>query len=138
VATARKREPEWLGLELVLAIHEGVLASEGGLAGVRDEGLLASALDRPRNKWGYEETADLHALAAAYGFGIAKNHPFADANKRTAFQTMFVFLYVNGLLLDADEVKAVLTMVALAEGKVSEPKLATWLRANARKRGSSE
>lgn len=134
MATSRKREPEWLGLELVLAIHEGVLASEGGLAGIRDEGLLASALDRPRNKWGSEETADLHALAAACGFGIAKNHPFTDANKRTAFQTMFVFLYVNGLLLDADEVEAVLTMVALAEGKLSEAKLSAWLKANSTKR----
>lgn len=134
MAASKPQEPEWLDLDTVLAIHEEVLAAEGGLPGVRDAGLLASALDRPRNKWGYEETADLHALAAAYGFGIAKNHPFADANKRTAFQTMFVFLYVNGLLLDADEVEAVLTMVALAEGKLSEAKLSAWLKANSTKR----
>ena len=131
---ARPREPHWLDADIVLAIHESVLAEHGGLAGVRDAGLLASALDRPRNKWGYEETGDLHDLAAAYGFGVAKNHPFADANKRTAFQTMFVFLQVNGLDLAADEAEVILTMVRLAEGKRSERRLAAWLKANTTRR----
>ena len=131
---SRGAEPVWLEVEEVLAIHETVLSEYGGLGGVRDEGLLASALDRPRNKRAYEETSDLHVLAAAYGFGLAKNHPFADANKRTAFQAMFVFLHVNGLDLVADEAEAVITMVRLAAGKLPEAKLAAWLRKNTKRR----
>jgi len=134
VPRRRSPEPVWITPDVVLAIHETALSEHGGLPGVRDEGLLASALGRPRNKWAYEETADIHDLAAAYGFGLAKNHPFADANKRTAFQTMFVFLHLNGLRLVAEEAEAVVTMVRLAAGKLPEAKLAAWLRRNTKPR----
>src|ERR1041385_3181348 len=112
-----REEPRWLTVEQVIAIHEAQVAEHGGLPGIRDEGALGSAVDRPRNKWAFEETSDLHFLAAAYGFGIARNHPFADGNKRTSLVAMYAFLGKNGLRLVADEAEAVITMVRLCAGK---------------------
>jgi death on curing protein len=120
-------EPVWLPESLVLAIHGEQLAIFGGGSGVRDLELLQSALDRPRNKWSYGE-ADLAVLAAAYGFGLAKNHPFVDGNKRVAFLAMFTFLGLNGLELTASEPEATVVMVALASGQLTEPELVVWVR----------
>jgi death on curing protein len=120
-------EPVWLPEGLVLAIHGEQLAIFGGGSGVRDLGLLQSALDRPRNKWGYGE-ADLAVLAAAYGYGLAKNHPFVDGNKRVAFLSMFTFLGLNGFELTANEPDATVIMQALASGQLTEPEFAIWVR----------
>jgi death on curing protein len=120
-------EPVWLPEALVLAIHGEQLAMFGGGSGVRDLGLLQSALDRPRNKWGYGET-DLAALTAAYGFGLAKNHPFVDGNKRVAFLSMFTFLGLNGVALVASEPDATVIMQALASGNLTEAELVVWIR----------
>ena len=98
--------------------------------GLRDAGLFESALARPRHRWEYGEAKDLYDCAASYGFGIAKNHAFNDGNKRTAFQSMYTFLGLNGYELEATEVDAVEVMVAVADGSLSERRLATWLRDN--------
>ena len=126
------KEPEWLSRALILAIHDEQLAEHGGGAGVRDEGLLDSALARPRNRYEYDEETDLASLAAAYTFGIAKNHPFIDGNKRTAFVAAEVFLDVNGLTLVATDQDCVITMLRLASGEIDEDAFAAWLRTNAR------
>ncbi|MDX2142332.1 MAG: type II toxin-antitoxin system death-on-curing family toxin [Rhodospirillaceae bacterium] len=123
----------WVDGAIVLAIHEEQLAEHGGLAGTRDEGMLASALMRPRNLEGYGDP-DLYDLAAAYAFGIARNHPFIDGNKRTAFAVAITFLELNGFELEIDDAAQVLTMLGLAAGSVSEPDFAAWLRAHCRKR----
>lgn len=110
------------------AIHDDQIAVHGGAYGLRDEGLLSSALARPRDRWGYER-ANLFSLAAAYGYGIAKNHPFVDGNKRTAFQVAYAFLRVTGYALVAPEPEVVLTMQSLAAGELSEEQFAGWLQA---------
>lgn len=120
------REPEWLTAQIVTAIQAHQLAIFGGAAGLRDADMLASALDRPRNQWSYGEN-DLHALAAAYAFGIAKNHAFVDGNKRIAFLAAYTFLALNGLKLDADEAAAAVHIQALAAGEISEAQLTTWI-----------
>jgi death-on-curing protein len=117
----------WLGIRSVLAIHAEQLAEHGGGTGLRDMALLESALARPMNLAAYDEP-DAAALAAAYAFGIARNHPFVDGNKRTAFVTAVTFLLRNGLDCDAAEPEAVLTFVALASGKLTEDALASWFR----------
>jgi death-on-curing protein len=117
----------WLSIELVRAAHEEQLVEHGGPPGVRDEGLLASALARPRNRSMYE-SPDVAELAASYAFGIARNHPFIDGNKRTAFVAMEVFLDLNGWELAASDEACVLTMLALAAGQVEEGALAQWVR----------
>jgi death on curing protein len=117
----------WLEEPVVWAIHEAQLAEHGGSAGVRDAGLLASALARPLNLAAYGE-ADAAALAAAYGFGVARNHPFIDGNKRTAFVCCELFLTLNGQLLVADDALCVSTMLALAAGELPEADFAAWLR----------
>lgn len=104
------------------------MRQHGGSLGVRDEGLLESALERPRHRWQYAPESDLAALAASYGFGIARNHPFVDGNERTAFQTMYVFLGLNGFRVRADEAEVVRLMLDLASGGIGEPELAAWLR----------
>jgi death-on-curing protein len=129
-----RRDPNWLTRAAVEAIHAIQLEQHGGLAGVRDAGALESALGRPQHQWHYKAIDDLPACAAAYGFAIAKNHAFSDGNKRTAFQSMFVFLALNGLDLVASEPEAVSTMIGVASGSISEAALADWLRANVRKR----
>lgn len=128
----RPKEPNWLTYPIVMAIHDDLLRQHGGLVGVRDEGLVLSALARPQHRWSYSNAPDLHGCAAAYGFGIAKNHGFSDGNKRTAFQAMYTFLGLNGIELTAPEPEAVAVMLAVASSDLSEPKLADWLRANSK------
>lgn len=120
-------EPEWIGVALALAIHEEQIAEHGGAEGVRDIGLLESALARPRNAWGYG-VADTCALAAALGHGIARNHPFLDGNKRTAFVVVETFLILNGVDLLADDALCVVAMLDLAAGEMTEEEFAGWLR----------
>lgn len=117
----------WIEESVVWAVHEAQLAEHGGLAGVRDAGLLASALARPLNLAAYGD-ADAAALAAAYAFGIARNHPFLDGNKRTAFVCTELFLALNGFALLAEDASCVSTMLALAGGELPETELAAWLR----------
>lgn len=122
-------EPVWITKQDLLAIHEQLLAAHGGSSGVRDEGLLESALARPRNHYAYGET-DIHALATAYAEGLTRNHPFVDGNKRSAFMAAFVFLGVNGFDLRADETDVVRMMVGLSERSVPAEAFAGWLRDN--------
>lgn len=122
-------EPDWLAVEVIIAIHDEQLAIHGGLAGTRDAALLASALDRPTNKWAYE-SAELPELAAAYGYGIAKTRPFVDGNKRTSLLAIYTFLGVNGVDFVVPEADAAAIIFALAAGEVSEDSLARWIRDN--------
>jgi death on curing protein len=121
--------PKWLTYEQVIAIHSRQLRRFGGSAGLRDEGLLRSAIDRPINKWHYEQ-AELAVLAAAYAFALAKNHPFVDGNKRIAFMAMMIFLRRNGIRFAPDQAHATKMILALAAGEVSEESLARWIRDN--------
>ncbi len=123
-------EPRWVSRAVVDAIHADLIQQHGGLHGVRDVALLESALDRPRNRYHYESDADLAELAAAYCVGVAKNNAFADGNKRTAFQVMYVFLGLNGYRIVASEAAVVALMVAVATGAIDERDLAHWCRAN--------
>ena len=120
----------WIEPPAVLALHEEHLAEHGGHPGVRDEGLLASALARPRNKAAYDSDIDAATLAAAYAFGIARNHPFVDGNKRTAFVVARLFLDLNGFDLVIDEVENLKVFLALAAGDIEEKVLADWYRKN--------
>jgi death-on-curing protein len=122
-------EPRWLTEAQVVRMHGEQLAMFGGPAGLRDAGALASAVDRPRNKWAYEG-ADLAALAAAYAFGIAKNHPFVDGNKRAALLAMVVFLRKNAVPFSPSEADATAAMRSLAAGEIDEEGLARWIRDN--------
>jgi death-on-curing protein len=126
------KEPVWLDRLTVDAIHFDLLLGHGGMFGVRDEGLLESALDRARNRWLYEPESDLAALAAAYGFGLTTNHPYADGNKRVALMAMYVFLAVNGRRLVAPEAEAALVVLDVARGRLGEAELAAWLRRQTR------
>jgi len=123
-------EPRWLRRSVVLAIHADQINSHGGSYGLRDPGLLESAMDRPRNRFVYEPDSDLCSLASAYGFALANNHPFIDGNKRVAFQAMYVFLGLNGLRIQAQEEEVVSLMLGVAGGSLSEAQLTSWLRAN--------
>jgi death-on-curing protein len=114
-------------LDVLLAVHEEQLVEHGGPSGVRDQGLLESALARPQQLAAYGEP-DASALAAALTWGLAKNHPFVDGNKRTAFVAMELFLLCNGYVLTASDPQCVLTMLAVAAGEMSEEALAKWLR----------
>ena len=126
------KEPVWVLKETVLAIQERLLAEHGGRAGIRDESVLESALGRPQNLFVYEE-ATLFDLAAAYGSGIIRNHPFVDGNKRTGFMVAFLFLGRNGYDLVADEEDAYFKTLALAEGELDEKGYSAWLKKNSRK-----
>jgi death-on-curing protein len=126
-------EPAWLRLEVILAAHDEQLAEHGGGVGIRDRGLLESALARPLNLYNYGKPS-LAQLAAAYAFGLARNHPFVDGNKRTALVAAEAFLGLNGFDLTADDVNAVKTFFALAAGEISEEELAAWIDRNSRKR----
>ena len=119
---------KWLRVDAVLAMHRRQIAEHGGDDGVRDIGLLESALARAQNIAAYEPEADIACLAAAYGFGIAKNHPFVDGNKRTALVATRTFLILNGYTLQASPVDKYTTFLQLAEGSLSEEELANWLR----------
>ncbi|HEY2799655.1 MAG TPA: type II toxin-antitoxin system death-on-curing family toxin [Chthoniobacterales bacterium] len=125
-------EPEWVPRETVLALQERLLAEFGGAAGVRDEGLLESALNRPLNRFGYERPTLLE-LAADYAFRLVRNHPFFDGNKRIGFVTAVLFLELNGVRFSATEVDATVQTLALAARKISETQYAIWLEANSRK-----
>jgi death-on-curing protein len=122
-------EPEWLTVTMIVAIHDEQLRIHGGPSGIRDSGMLESALDRPRNKWAYEN-AELPELAAAYGFGVAKNHPFVDGNKRTSLLAIYTFLGINGIDFIVPEAEAAALILSLAAGEVSEEGLARWIRDN--------
>jgi death on curing protein len=122
-------EPVWVLRSVIDAAHDAQLVEHGGAPGLRDAGLLESALARPKNIHAYGE-ADLFVLAAAYASGIVRNHPFVDGNKRTAFLAAYVFLRINGLHLVADEVDAAAAVLALASGATSDVDFSAWLRAN--------
>jgi death-on-curing protein len=130
----QRQEPRWVPRRAVDAIHADLIRVHGGSFGVRDEGLLESALNRPRQRWTYDPDADLAACAAAYVVGIAKNHACVDGNKRTAFQVMYVFLGLNGLRLVADEREVVALMLDVATSVLDEAALAAWVRAHAEAR----
>jgi death-on-curing protein len=125
-----KREPTWLDQVLLEVIHADQIAEHGGSLGIRDEGLLESALARPRNKLAYEPDTDVPALAAAYGYGIAKNHPFVDGNKRAALMAIYTFLAINEFDLDASEAEAVRAILGTADSTSTEDDLAVWIRAH--------
>lgn len=122
-------EPVWLELSAVIDMHAEQLAMFGGPDGIRDQGMLESALARPVNQWHYGET-DLAALAAAYAFGLARNHPFVDGNKRSAFHALVVFLRLNGIAFKPKPADAAVIILALAAGEVSEENLTRWIRDN--------
>ena len=118
---------KWINRQVLLLLHDESLAEHGGAAGIRDEGLLDSALARPRNLALYEEP-DVAGLAASYAVGLAKNHAFVDGNKRAAFLSVGLFLGLNGYRLQASQVAATLAMLAVAAGEMDEPGFAAWVR----------
>jgi death-on-curing protein len=122
-------EPKWLTYDQVVAIHSRQLRRFGGAAGLRDDGLLRSAIERPINKCHYEQS-ELPELAAAYAFGLAKNHAFVDGNKRIAFMSMMTFLRKNGVRFAPEQAIATKIIMSLAAGEVSEESLARWIRNN--------
>jgi death-on-curing protein len=127
VTQAERIEPVWLDATDALAIHDRQLAEHGGGTGVRDPGMLESTLGRPINRWAYGED-DRCALAAAYAFGVARNHPFIDGNKRTAWVVARLFLALNGVAIAFSPEDAIDTVLALAAGELSEEELADWFR----------
>jgi len=125
-------EPFWIELDVVLAIHDEQLAEHGGQPGVRDPGLLESALGRPRNQFAYGDTS-ITRPAASYAFGISRNHPFLDGNKRTSLVVAELFLELNGHVLAANDTQCVTTFLQLAAGDLTEDELAEWIAANSKK-----
>jgi len=126
------KKPVWVLRETVLTLHEQSLAEFGGAAGIRDEGLLDSALGKPENLFHYGKPT-VFDLAASYGFGIVKNHPFIDGNKRAGFIVAVLFLELNGYRFQATEAEAAVRMLALAAGEMSEKEFAAWLKENSRR-----
>ncbi|WP_145145339.1 type II toxin-antitoxin system death-on-curing family toxin [Roseomonas gilardii] len=126
--------PEFLEADVVLFLHDQALREYGGIQGVKDEGMLHSALGRPENKLAYADTGvpDLFDLAAAYAYGLAANHPFNDGNKRTAWGCCVLFLKANGVEIDVDAPQAVEQMLRLVEGRLDEAAFAAWLRVSRR------
>jgi death-on-curing protein len=120
----------WVLDDVVLAIHDAQLAEHGGISGIRDHGLLSSALARPKNLEAYGEDVEVASLAAAYAFGISRNHPFLDGNKRTAFVVMELFLNLNGSTLTAGDEDCISKMLELASGDLGEKALERWLHEN--------
>jgi death-on-curing protein len=116
------------------AVHTDQIREHGGLAGTRDENALESALARPRQKWQYGSSTDVPALAAAYAFGLVRNHPYRDGNKRVGFLAMATFLQMNGYELTATDAEIVIEIVALADGNVAEETLAEWVRRHSTRR----
>jgi len=121
-------EPTWLDRAIVEALHADQIREHGGSLGIREPGMLESALARAQQKWHYDPSVDLAALAAAYAFGVAKNHPFVDGNKRAALVTAYTFLAVNEFELEAPEPEAVSMVLGLADGSISEDDFAAWIR----------
>lgn len=128
-------EPRWLKRNEVDAFHDAEIRRDGGLPGIRDEGAVESALARPRQKWGYE-TPDLADLAAAYGFGFAKNHGYLDGNKRIALLALSTFLDLNGYDLVAPETETVTVILGVASSELNEAELAVWIRRSMTPRGA--
>ena len=122
--------PRWIDRLALILLQAESLAEHGGLEGLRDENLLDSALARPQNLWVYQDAPDLAQLAAAYGVGIARNHPFADGNKRAAFLSVGLFLTLNGYRLVADQAEATRVMRAVAAGELPEVEFAGWIRSH--------
>lgn len=127
----RRQEPGWLSRVVVDAIHHDQVREHGGLAGVRNENALESVLARPQQKWHYDSTTDVPALAAAYAFGLVRNHPYRDGNKRVGFLALVTFLELNRYDFHATEAEVVAEIVGLADGSVSEKALAAWIRRHA-------
>lgn len=126
------KEPTWVLREVVTLLHEQSLAQFGGLSGIRDEEMLDSALGRPKHLFAYEKST-LHDLAASYAFGLIKNHPFVDGNKRAGFIVAVAFLELNDLRFAANEVDAVVSTLALAAGEMNERAYAAWLKNNSKR-----
>ena len=124
------KEPEWISKETLLLLHSESIAEFGGSMGIRDKGLLESALAKPQNRFACEQETDIAVLAASYGFGIAKNHPFVDGNKRAALSSIGLFLGLNGTRLTASQPATIKTILGLAAGNISEEKLAQWIGGN--------
>jgi death-on-curing protein len=122
-------EPRWITKQGLIVLHDRSIALHGGVPGMRDEGLLESALGRPANRFHYENIEDICVLAATYVVGVASNHPFADGNKRAAYLAGGLFLLKNGRRLAADQADAALTILAVAGGKRDIGELAEWIRA---------
>lgn len=129
----RRPEPRWLPRVVVDAIHTDQLREHGGLPGIRDENVLESALARPQQKWQYGQGADVSTLAAAYGFGLARNHPYRDGNKRIGFLAIATLLGMNGYDLEVTDADVVTHILALAGGRLSEEALAAWIRTHGTK-----
>jgi death-on-curing protein len=125
-------EPTWLSRRVVDAMQRELIAEHRGLHGIRDEGLIDSALSKPRNRWAYEPDADLAELCASYGFGLARNHGYLDGNKRIALAAMHVFTRRNGFAITVSEVEEVAVVLQLAEGSLCEADLAVWIREHLR------
>jgi len=123
-------KPRWISRKALLLLHEESLAEFGGAPGLRDEGLLDSALARPQNVYAYRPKSSVAELAAAYAFGLAGNHAFVDGNKRVAFLSIGLFLAINGYELVAGQIEAIHTMMALASGAMDEAGLAQWIKNN--------
>jgi len=126
------KEPAWLIKPAVIAVHNMMIARFGGADGIRDEGLVDSALARPANIYHYDHCTDVSQLAAAYAAGIIQNHPFIDGNKRTGFMAAYMFLDLNGAKLQADEVTATAMTLSLAASEIDEKNYASWLAENIR------
>ena len=124
------KQPRWLLEQTIIAVHSMVLEEHGGATGIRDEDMLASALNRPVDKYNYEPDCTIFELAAAYSFGLAKNHPFVDGNKRVAFLAGTLFLELNGLQFTAEESDSAFVFERLAAGKNKEASLVKWLEEN--------
>ena len=122
------KEPRWLDSRVLVLLHSESLAEHGGSSGMRDQGLFESALARPRHLFAYEPDSDTARLAAAYGFGLARNHAFVDGNKRIAFIAMTLFLQLNGFRLVSEHVDKIRTMIAVASGEMPEDEFADWIR----------
>ena len=130
----RRAEPTWLSRVVVDAIHNDQMREHGGLRGIRDENALESALARPQQKWHYDNAIEVPTLAAAYAFGLVKNHPYRDGNKRIGFLAMVTFLGVNGYAFSATDAEVVTEIVALADGSVSEEAMVDWIRQHSSRR----
>jgi death-on-curing protein len=130
----RRAEPTWLSRVVVDAIHNDQMREHGGLRGIRDENALESALARPQQKWHYDNATDVPMLAAAYAFGLVKNHPYRDGNKRIGFLAMVTFLGVNGYAFSATDAEVVTELLALADSTISEEAMVDWIRQHSSRR----
>jgi len=137
VAKKRRREPAWIDRLVIDAVHLDLLREHGGLAGLRDENALESALARPKNRWNYEVGVDIATLAAAYGWGLATGHPYRDGNKRVAFVTMATFVALNGYELESPDEEVVQAMMSVSARHRSEHDLADWVLAQLVRRRAS-